>query len=538
MVGKSPTYGILPAMQEEAEVAIPALGEATVITIGPEDDRYTLRARLRRTWAETGKGVIVLYLPWEVERRWRSSLDYRFIARTSAEEGIPLAWVIEDPERRPLAREAGFRTFASLEAVRQAAERGETFPIPSLPKPEPPPPPPPWADEPVPPPLPLPRPVPRWRQIAELALLGVVLLTIGALLFLTIPSARIVIYPQGTTYAAIVPVSVDPEAETVDLQRNVVPSRRIGDEFEAYVEVPTTGEGYAFTGKAKGMVVFTNLLGQDYTVPKGTIVRTSAGSYPVRFQTTEDVVVPPMGQASAPVEALEEGPKGNVGAYQINFVEGVVGFAVKVTNPQPITGAASEIVHIVSEEDRQRAWKLAARQVLEKAYEALRSGDYLQEGELLPRQTLIIQAVPKAAYTHLVGEQADTLGVTLRLLVTAQAVKASDVQQVAYRHLLLNLPQGYLLTDARFEYGESAEEEVGPGLFTFYVTAHGFATARINEAALRADLQGMPRREVADYLERSLPLAAPPRVEVQPRWFPFIPHLPLRLEIQVVPAHW
>ena len=516
---------------------MPEVAEALVVPIEAEDDRYTLRARLRKARAE-GATALILYLPWEVERRWASPLDFRLIARTAAEEGLAIGWVIEDPARRPLAREAGFAVFPDVEAAQAHLAREGSFPIPALPKPTPPPPPPPWADEPQPAPLPLPRPVPRWWRITEAALLLLVLIAIGVVLFLAMPSATITLYPSGKTYAAIVPVSVDPEAETVDLQRHVVPSRRIGDEFEAYVEIPTTGEGYAFTGKARGEVVFTNLLGQDYTIPKGTIVRTSAGSYPVRFQTTEEVVVPPMGQAAAPVEALEEGPRGNVGAYQINFVEGVAGFAVRVTNPQPIGGATSEVVHIVSEADRERAWKLAAQQVLEKAYEALRSGDYLQPGELLPRQDLVIQAVPKAAYTHLVGEQADTLGLTLRLLVTAQAVKAADVQEVAYRTLLVNRPQGYRLTDARFEYGESAEEEVGPGLFTFYVTAHGFATAAIDEAGLRAALQGMPRRKAADYLQEHLPLDAPPQIELHPAWFPFLPHLPLRLTIHLVPAHW
>ncbi len=517
---------------------MPEVVEAVVIPIGTDDDRYTLRARLLERRAVEGDRPFILYLPWEVDRRWRSLLDYQLIARLAEHEALSISWVIEDPERRPPAREAGFLVFPDLEtAQRHLAEVGP-FPVPMLPKPTPPPPPPPWADEPEPPPLPLPKPVSRWWRIAEIAMLGVVLIAVGMVLLFALPSAQIVLYPQGTSYAAIVPVSVDPEAEVVDLRRNVIPSRRIGDEFETYVEVPTTGEGYAFNGRAQGEVVFTNLLGQDYTVPKGTIVRTSAGSYPVRFQTTEDIVVPPMGQATAPVEALEEGPRGNVQAYQINFVEGVVGFAVKVTNPAPITGAGSEVVHIVSEADRERAWRIAARQLLDEAYEKLLSGDYLQPGELLPRQDLVIQAVPKAAYTHLIGEQADTLGLTLRLLVTAQAVKASDVQEVAYRYLLLNLPSGYRLTDARFEYGESAEEEVGPGLFTFYVTAHGFATAQIDEARLRADLQGMPRRKVVDYLESHLPLTSPPQIEIYPGWFPFLPHLPLRLQIQVVPLHW
>jgi hypothetical protein len=256
----------------------------------------------------------------------------------------------------------------------------------------------------------------------------------------------------------------------------------------------------------------------------------------MRFETTAEVNVPPFGQAEAPIKALEEGPRGNVAAYQINLVEGVAGLAVRVTNPSAITGAESEVVAAVSEADRERAWELAAQQILAEAYNGLQA--YLEPGEFLPHQALVIQAVPKQAFTHLVGEKADVLGLNLRLLVTGQAVKVLDAQAVAYRQLATQLPEGYRLIDARFEYGEAAEEDVGPGLFTFYVTTEGYGVAQIDAHALIEDITGSPIEEAEATLTQSLPLARPPEITLTPEWFPYMPFLPLRIEVEVTPGAW
>ena len=37
---------------------------------------------------------------------------------------------------------------------------------------------------------------------------------------------------------------------------------------------------------------------------------------------------------------------------------------------------------------------------------------------------------------------------------------------------------------------------------------------------------------------QSLPLARPPEITVTPDWFPYIPFLPIRTQIDVVPADW
>ena len=492
------------------------------------DDRYSVRENLDSIRDEP----VVVILPWEANaKNWDHPLDYELLLRDARDRAIDIAWVIEDPQLRPIAHAAGFRVFPALAAAETYHAHHARFPlrgarIPNRPQR-------PWyAAAPKRPKQPKLTRQPAWVIALELVVLVGVLITIAGTLVIGVPSAKIVVYPSGFSYSRIVAVSVDADLQTADPQTGTIPTRRVGEEFEAAVEVPTSGQGFSFTGRAIGQVLFTNLLGQDYRVPEDSVVRTTSGSYPVRYRTTAEIVIPAFGQATAPVEALEEGPSGNVDAYQINLVEGVVGFAVRVTNPSPISGAVSKSVAAVSQADRDRAWEVAAEQVLAQAYNGLQ--DLLEPGEFLPQQALVVQAVPKQAYTHLVGEQSPTLGLALRLLISAQAVKAADVQAVALRQLVAQLPEGHTLTDARFSYGEAAEEDVGPGDFTFYVTAQGYATADITEDDLRTLVLGLPLEEAVARLEAALPLVRPPEITVQPAWFGFVPLVPLRIDVEII----
>ncbi|MBN1261047.1 MAG: hypothetical protein JXB35_10240 [Anaerolineae bacterium] len=509
-----------------------------VIRISPADDRLTVRAMLTRVAEQR----VLIVLPWEatpsLEKGWSHPLDFELLLRTAQERELEVAWAVDDPGRRSFVRKAGFPVFAS-EAAAQArvAEKG-SFPSLRVPEKLARPKRPLWAEDPQKPRPLVQRRQPVWLIAIELVVAGAVLLALISAALLSWPSARIVLVPQGMTYSRVVAISVDPELTEVDLQRSIIPARRIGDEFESYVEVGTSGRGFTFTGRARGQVLFTNLLGQDYRVPAGTVVRTTAGSYPVRYATTNEVILPAFGQGMASVEALDEGTRGNVDPYQINLVEGVVGFAVRVTNPDPISGAQSTAVATVIDADRERAWNLAAQKAMAEAYNGLQDSTYLESGEFLPNQALVIQATPKQAYTHLVGEQTPVLGLALRLLITGEAINVTNVQAVAYRQLATQLPEGYKLLDARFEYGEAAEEDVGPGIFTFYVTTHGYAAATIDTASITELILGKPKEDAAALLMESLPLARPPQITVTPDWFPNIPFLPIRTQIEVVPLDW
>ncbi|MBN2003806.1 MAG: baseplate J/gp47 family protein [Anaerolineae bacterium] len=503
-----------------------------IITITATDTRYTAREALRRVTTPQA----LLILPADVEKGWEQELDYEVLLREAQERGLEVAWIVDDPGRANLIHKVGFPLFSTEPEAQSYLKTHNAFPPLRAPKMPPKPKKHWWDEEPRRPELPLRRRQPLWLVGLESLVLLAVLTVVGVTAFLSGPSAHITMHPAGITYMRVVPISVDTAAEIVDLQNGVVPSRRIGDEFESYVEVGTTGRASSISGYATGSVLFTNLLGQDYNVPEGTIVRTTSGSYPMRYATVVNIVIPAFGQAEAPIEALEKGPRGNVAAYQINLVEGVVGFAVRVTNPNPISGAESQAVPAVAEADRSRAWDVAAQQVMAQAYSGLQDSRYLEPGEFLPQQKLIIQAVPKTAYTHLVGEETPILGLSLRLLVTGQVVKARDAQAVAHRFLAAQLPKGYTLTDARFEYGEAAEEDVGPGDFTFYMKVQGYAAANISKAEAINLITGKSQEEAAELLAETFPLDRPPEITVKPEWFPYLPFMPIRVEVEVVPG--
>jgi hypothetical protein len=251
------------------------------------------------------------------------------------------------------------------------------------------------------------------------------------------------------------------------------------------------------------------------------------------------VIVPAGGQATVPIEALREG-LGNVGAYQINRVEGVAASAVRVTNPAPTGGADVRDVRVVTQADYDRLRRQLMRQLLDQAY-AGQMNELLEPTEMLLRQSLRIEAVPKESYTRFVTEQADTVGLEMQLLVSGLAVDVDNAEAVAYVSLTSRLPPGYALVDARFELGEVAEEHIGAGQFTFFVTASGYAAVELDTSKAVELVRGQPLDVAHRRLVSEFPLAQDPQIVLWPewpeqlKWLERLPVLPLRIQVEVLP---
>jgi hypothetical protein len=483
--------------------------------------------RHRLGWLAGGR--VILVLPWDMDFLARA-LDFDLLRREAERRQLEIAIVTADPERRQLARRCGFSAFASVVDARatevwngHSSERVE-------------PPPHHWWQPDVTLRPPSVRPHARWvdwlKLMARIGVFLLALLVLVATAYAIVPSGVVTLVPAGREFVTIVPVSVDPDVEKVDHAARVIPARRVGVEVEGYAEVETTGTMSVAAGQAVGEVLFTNMLIQDYVVPKGTVVRTSSSSYPIRFRTTADVAVPAGGRAAVPVEALVDGV-GNVGAFQINQVEGVAASAVRVINPEPTSGADPKDVHVVTQADYDRVRSQLMRQLLDQAY--FEMGDLLQSTEVLFRQSLLIVGVPKEAYTRFVSEQADTVGLNMRIQVRGLAVDVGNAQAVGYTYLSRRLPSGYTLVDARFELGEVAEEDIGPGWFTFFVTARGYAAAALDTGAAVTLVQGKAVAEAREQLLDQFPLAEEPRITTWPEELKRMPWLPLRIKVRVVP---
>jgi len=504
-----------------------------VVELEPQDDLTSIRRRLDLL----DGGRVALAVPWDM-RFLSRELDFELLRRVAERQGLEIAILSNDLERQQLAQGCGFPAFFTAEQAQQAEAWRSHSPEQIQPPPHPW-----WADK-----VNLkPRPVlPRapwfdWAWLGiRLIIFVLALLIVAGSAYATVPSSVVTLIPAGEEFSIIVPVSVDPDAEAIDHATYLIPARRVGVEVEGYAEVETTGAIHAVSGRATGIVLFTNLLAQDYIVPAGTVVRTSSTSYPIRFRTTADVAVPAGGQATVPIEALDASV-GNVGAFQINQVEGVAASAVRAINPESTTGAELREVRAVVQADYDRAWILLREQLLDQAY--VEMGALLEPNEILLRQSLLVVGIPKEAYTHFITEQADKVGLNMRLQVRGLAVDVDNAEAVAYAALSRRLPPGYELVEARFELGEVAEEDIGPGWFTFFVTARGYAAAALDTSAAADLVRGQRLAEASERLHTEFPLAQDPQVTLWPewpeqlKWLERMPLLPLRISVRVAPQN-
>jgi hypothetical protein len=508
----------------------------SLVQLDAHDDLASVRSYLE----QADDDRIVLLLPWDI-RFLSRELDYQLVRREATSRRLEVAIVSEDPERRKLAAGCGFPTFASAAAA-QSGARWNGREAPSVE-----PPPRYWWDEEVDLRRKRPRPLPIWldliRHGVRFAVFSLVIAAVAGSAYIIIPTAEVSLVPAGEVLSVTVPVSVEPSIESPQPNATrpggIIPARRIGLEVEGHADVETSGIASVTSGRATGQVLFTSILPQDYMVPSGTVLRTSSTSYPIRFRTTADVVVPANGQAWAPVLALDE-RTGNVGAFQINRVEGVVGSAVRVINPEPTTGADPKEVSTVVQADYDRVREQLTRTLLDQAYVELH--ELLEPNEFLAYQSLRVESVPKKAYSHFIGEQTETVGLNMRLLVSGQAVDRGLAEEITYQALVDELPEGYRLVDTDYEIGDVQEETDGPGWFTFFVAGRAYAAAVIDSEKVIECIRARRVPDALEQLEAEFPLARPPRLSTWPEWperldwLERVPLLPLRIEVGVSPA--
>jgi hypothetical protein len=374
----------------------------------------------------------------------------------------------------------------------------------------------------------------RWLRLVIMTLvfaLGI-LAPVGAG-YIVVPGARLTLTPAETSLSAIARITVVVPApgqedglEEIDFDGQRIAGRRVSAEVGGEALAAATGTTEVPSSRATGTVVFTNQLAQDYTVGKGTAVRTSAGT-PVRFVTTGDVTVPPLGQAAAGIEAVEPGPAGNVDVGLINRVEGAAARAVRVTNPEPTRGGGVSQVRAVTQTDREalRGTLLAGlrAQGYERVLERPAAEGGLIDGEYLVPGSVRVFQVLHETYDRFATEEAESVKLEIRVSVTGVVVDLGDAFNLAQHVLSRRVPEGYELIDVQFRPGLMGDNVIGDGTLTFFVEVEGRAEARLQHDQVKQWLRGKPREEGLALLRTAwqnseLPVADLPEVELWPGW--------------------
>jgi len=330
---------------------------------------------------------------------------------------------------------------------------------------------------------------------------------------------------------------IDPNIRVVDYARSRIPATAVYAEIEGNAQIATSGQKDIPSSRAAGKVVFVNQLSQPVRIPSGTAVRTSAFTTAIRFVTMADAEVPGNfgAQVEVPIEAVDVGVGGNVPANLINEVEGVAALAVRVSNPQPTTGGGVRQVPAVTQADKDRLRAALLQQLQQRALAQLQS--QLGEQEAIPPESLAVAEVLDETYDRFVGEEAPSLGLQMRVRVSALKVSMQDANALVYAAMAAKTPPGHELiaNGLTFQRVETLVPADQRGNLSFAMRGSGYAAARLDTDAVRRAVAGKGRETVRAYLTQSLPLQAEPIVQVWPSWFGRLPFLPFRTQIEIRP---
>jgi hypothetical protein len=494
-----------------------------IIELDPADDPVGAIDRIE--WAHADRVVLVL----PAACAWRE-FEFARLAHAARSLGVEVAVATRSIAMRRIAREVGLSTF--VDAAQATQKR--------------------WLPNPaveqirrLTPPRRF-RPNSLRRFFARPRFLRAVVGVVATLVSLTVVAAAAIMFvPRGTVtlsadsemVQSIVPVTIDPDADDVDLADRIVPGRRVDVIVEGRIAMPASGKRDVPRFRAAGKVLFFNDLTTPYRVPANTVVRTSGSSVPARFVTTQEIEVPPGGRVEAPIEAVDEGSQGNVGPNAINQVEGVASLAVRVVNQAETSGGGSTVVRAVTQADIDRAEKDLRAQLFAQAVEKMKElPDVVDGGLYVVPETVFLADVLDETADRFVTEQADEVNVSTRIQVAALAVSPADLNTLARDALEARTPEGFSLLSAQAIRGDAAEEGSGRRV-TYFMSARGRAGAEIDVNEVRRIVAGKPRGEAQSALLQQFALSSTPRMTLQPEWWARtvgrMPWITLRIDAEV-----
>lgn len=367
------------------------------------------------------------------------------------------------------------------------------------------------------------------RVVGYLLFSLVAVVVAGAVLVLA-PEATVDLLPASEAISQSVVIRASADTRLIDIARSQIPARFVVTSVQDSAQTDSTGRKQEPSQKATGRVVFTNRGGGRVIVPRGTVVRTTTGSS-IRFTTVETGTVEPNSFVQVPIVAELPGSIGNVPAWAINQVEGGLSFQVSAINDTPTSGGAEQQAQLVTAADRTRLRDQLYPRISAAAGAAVRKE--LKAGEILLESTVAIR-VEDEAYDREPGDVSKSVGLRMRLGVTAWAVPADAIARIMAEALDNNKPAGSTLVASSVKTGAPVGVQVEANALTFRVDGSALAIAPVDITAVRGAIQGLTVAEAERVLVRRLRLSSDPAIILENGWLGRLPILGFRIHVNLL----
>jgi hypothetical protein len=456
-----------------------------LVFLDADDDLGTIRSKLESSSAEE----IYLVIP----RRssvLRTPLEFRILARIANEMSSETVLVTDDPARRRLANQEGFRTRRGLRTLQHLMlspdQRPPRFVVPD------------WV------------PLPSFFSFVSFVALIVVA---AAALLVVYPQMNVTLIPQTRTVSQSIDITIDPEAKTADASSATLPGTLLSVPVDVSGSFPVPSDRTIGSDKAHGEAIITSQRSAGFTLPKGTIVRVDGGA---QFITDKDLNLPPRIPVRVGITAVDPGTVGNVAPGEITVFEGSGLDQLQVTNQRPTTGGTDRQAKVVTEDDRKALDEKLRKDALNKGVAQLqqRAGPE----QTIPDMSLTVDRGVES-FDQEVGAEADQL--TARLTTN---VSGTSFQNLAYNDLVGKVLQ--LKSGSDWQLGAAAKVET-PGVLkvdghkvVLRCDASGLLQSSVDADGIRRALMGTSAQDAKVFLSAMGGLAEPPTVVVTPAWAP------------------
>ncbi len=437
-----------------------------LVFLDADDDLGTIRSKLESSSAEE----IYLVIP----RRssvLRTPLEFRILARIANEMSSETVLVTDDPSRRRLANQEGFRTRRGLRTLQHLMLGPDQRP-PRIVIPD-------WV------------PLPGLLSfLSFIALLGVA----AAGVLVVYPQMQVTLIPQTRSVNQSVDITVDPDAKAVDIAATTLP-------------------GTLLSATVDGEAVITSQRPAQFMLPKGTLVRVDGGP---KFVTDQDLNLPPRVPVRVGITAVDPGTVGNVAPGEIASFDDSGLDQLQVTNQRPTTGGTDRQAKVITDEDRKALDEKLKKDARDKGFFQLqqRAGSE----QTIPEMSLKVDN-GNESFDQEVGAEADQL--TGRLTTT---VSGTVFQNLAYNDLVGKVLEAKSGSD--WQLGAPAKVDT-PGVLrvdghkvVLRCDATGLLQSAVDADGIKRALTGLSAQDARTYLTRLSGLAEPPSVIMMPSWAP------------------
>lgn len=492
-----------------------------IFTLEAHDDLISVRDRL--SWAKTPRILLVWPKGEKISLRL---LDLKVLQRHADSLGAQLGLVTRRTSVRREAESLGMPVFESTGAAQREA-------WPTIP---------PRQQR-------IPRPPRRdlrelrshsipveagWRSKLAVRVIafGLGVLAVLAVAGLFVPRAEVVLHPEIQIQRLDFPVVANPSVQGVYVTGSV-PSRAERAVVEGSQSMNVTSRIPVPQTNARGVARFRNLTQTEVEIPAGTVVHT-LNDPSVRFATLNttrltagfDQIV------EVPIEALDAGQAGNVDADTIQAVEGSLGLMASVTNPEPTGGGSDTTAIGPTQDDRFLLRETLQADLAKQAEDQLRAR--LSADDVMLTDTLTVSQTLEETYNPPADTQGTSLALTLRLEFTVQVVSTRDLTRLAEVSLDAAAPQGFSPAVDTLTF-QSVTKPVtdAQGVTRWQMQAERRLFRSVDTAQVLRLALGRSPEDARAAIAKVQQFANPPEVRLTPTWWPWLPLIPLRVQVVI-----